>query len=917
MTTSKDLRIVVRSDRGRDYDLAGNLDLVRLPTCVDAGATCLFSLDYGYDGADRLVEVKDAVGNRTINVYDTEGNRTREELRDPNGVLHRFTNFAFDSLNRLRYAYFNDIVPEDPNSIFWKFGHDDDGNRTSEQDPESHLTTYAYDEMNRLVTVAQTVGATPVVTQYGYDVQDNLASVTDPRGLQTTYVTSDAGTRLRVTSPDTGVTSNLYDPAGNLISSTDNRGVVTTRTYDALDRPLTVTYPTSALNVTYSYDSPAVSFGVGRRTGMTDPSGSTVFQYDRRGLLVREEKTINTVTYVTEYEHDKNGNETRILYPSPDPFLRRGEVDFVFDAADRLTSATVKVNGSLTSVASGITYEPFGPTASIPFANGRTDVRTFDTRYRLGSWTLSGLLSYTHIFNNDDNLTARMDAIDPNNNRSFSYDETHRLVGASGPWGAGTGCAGITTYTYDLNGNRTCKGESGASTTYSYDPGSNRILTALGGEPASYSHDAAGNVTGDGVHTYQFDDSGRLAQVDGGTTATCTYDGDGRRTAKLAGGATTLFFYDTRGKLLTEMVPADQTGKDYLYLGETPLGRVDWSPQELSIGDGLFATASAPNVHLDWTALPAGSNRYVIRRKEIVSFLDKTFNGNVVIATLQDPTRTYDDHVLMDGKNYFYRVFSRIFADALFNYHTDHLGTPLAMTDATGSLVWMAEHRPFGGIHSLPVSTVTNNLRFPGQYADAETGLSQNWFREYDAALGRYREPDPLGQFADLHLYPYVGNNPQRWFDLLGLYRRGDVIYRQHPSGFGEDVTFIWDDPTPDQDGNGDEIIVAFGNPRGCPRTCSGKAQITPIDGSQGPYAGWRIIGSYKPGWLWRASDATYQRRWNSWQQQNPTWTPPGVIPVFQCYTLVNVLTGTRQSGYLGGLQFGPRDLRYWKRRVQ
>ncbi len=103
------------------HDPAGNLDLVRLPNCVETGPTCLFSFDYGYDGANRLTEIRDPFGNRIVYGYDTEGNRTREEFLDPLSAIQRFTNFAYDSLNRLQYIFFNDVVPEDPSSIFWKF----------------------------------------------------------------------------------------------------------------------------------------------------------------------------------------------------------------------------------------------------------------------------------------------------------------------------------------------------------------------------------------------------------------------------------------------------------------------------------------------------------------------------------------------------------------------------------------------------------------------------------------------------------------------------------------------------------------------------------------------------------------------------------------------------------------------------
>jgi len=770
-----------------EYDDAGNLDFVRLPNCVQAGPSCAFSLDYGYDGANRLTVISDPFGNRIAYAYDDESNRTREEFLDPLSAVQRFTNFAYDSLNRLEYIYFNDLPePPDPNAIFWKFTYDGDGSRTSEQDPEGHVTSYSYDELNRLDSATKTVGVTPLTTVYGYDVQDNLESVIDPAGLVTTYGRSDMGWVLDANSPDTGLTTYTYDPAGNQLSSLDSRNISVSRTYDALDRPLTVSYLDSSLNVTYSYDSTLVPFGIGRRSGMADPSGTSVFHYDSRGLLSKEERTISGVTFTTQYVHDKTGNETQILYPASDPNQRQGAASFTFDTADRITAVTAAANGVITGVVTGIAYEPLGPPTSLPFSNGRTDSRAYDTRYRFGSWTLSGLLSYTHAYDDDDNLTARLDNLDPNNNRGFGYDEAHRLTNASGPWGAGTGCtATSSTYEYDLNGNRTCKGEGVSSTTYLYVPGSNHIDESMGAETAMYSHDTAGNVKDDGAHMYGFDDADRLALVDGATTATYTYDGEGRRAIKTAGGKTTYFFYHPDGKLLTEMVLSDEAGKDYIYFDETPLARVDWAAQELSLGDVLTVTASPPNVHLDWSAFPAGSNRYVVRRKQIVDFSDKTFNGNVVIATPQDPTQAHDDPVLGDANTYFYRISRRVLTDTLYFYHADHLGTPIAMTDSAGTIVWRGEHLPFGKLHTLPVSVVANNLRFQGQYFDSETGLHQNWFRDYDSVIGRYREPDPLG-IANVasfsrsttpddpvrHVYAYAEANPVGRIDPEGLKSR-------------------------------------------------------------------------------------------------------------------------------------------------
>jgi RHS repeat-associated protein len=176
-------------------------------------------------------------------------------------------------------------------------------------------------------------------------------------------------------------------------------------------------------------------------------------------------------------------------------------------------------------------------------------------------------------------------------------------------------------------------------------------------------------------------------------------------------------------------------------------------------------------VRLDWTLYPAGSNTYVARRKQVVNPNDKTFDGAAAIATVGDPTRTYDDPVLNDGNDYNYRVFRRALSESLYFYHTDHLGTPIAMTSGAASFVWRSEHRPFGGVHSLPVSTVANNLRFPGQYSDSESGLHQNWSRDYHNGVGRYSEPDSIGLAGGPNPYAYVSGNPVRSVDPYGLYQ--------------------------------------------------------------------------------------------------------------------------------------------------
>jgi RHS repeat-associated protein len=61
------------------------------------------------------------------------------------------------------------------------------------------------------------------------------------------------------------------------------------------------------------------------------------------------------------------------------------------------------------------------------------------------------------------------------------------------------------------------------------------------------------------------------------------------------------------------------------------------------------------------------------------------------------------------------------------------------------------------------------NLRYPGQYYDAETGLHYNYFRDYDAKSGRYVESDPVGLNGGVNSFEYTLSNPMKSVDRYGL----------------------------------------------------------------------------------------------------------------------------------------------------
>ena len=151
-----------------------------------------------------------------------------------------------------------------------------------------------------------------------------------------------------------------------------------------------------------------------------------------------------------------------------------------------------------------------------------------------------------------------------NTTTSYAYDLAARLTGIThnGP----SGIVEALTYTYDAAGNRTGLARSNASASLlpaavasaTYDAANQQ--TAFAG--ATLTYDANGNLTNDGVNTYQWDARNRLIGLSGGTSATFTYDPLWRRASKTINGVATQFAYD--GHDVTAEIGGGAVGSTYL-----------------------------------------------------------------------------------------------------------------------------------------------------------------------------------------------------------------------------------------------------------------------------------------------------------------------------------------------------------------
>ena len=523
------------------YDNVGQLTQVTMPDNSFIG--------YGYDAAHRLVQISNAAGDKLVYTLDLMGNRTKEEVFDAGNNVVQRKNSVFDNLSRLATEL------NAANTVIAAYTYDNNGNvktQTQKYDAvttNDAITSFDYDPLNRLTKITNALAG---ITQYNYDGVDHLVSVTDPKTLITNYTVDGLDNQKQLISPDTGVTNSTYDAAGNLKTSTDARGKVSTYAYDALNRVSGVTFSDTTPAIAFIYDDITLgNFGKGRLTKFTDGTGNTTFKYDLLGRPIQKTQTTGTVIKTVSYGYDTVGRMASLTYPS-------GKVlTYTFDVQGRV--ASMAVNG--VSLASGMTYRPFGPAKSWTWNGGPAHTRGFDLDGRQTSYpyTATGTVNLAYDLGN------RITALSGTVAKTYAYDKLDRLITDTT----------TQTYQYDANGNRSQFKNGRAISTYNNPATSNKLTSITGAGAESYSYDLAGNTTALPSKTLAYDARSRLISSTAGTVVTgMSYNALGQRLVKTSGTTTTRFVYGEDGKLLGEY---DNTGvliTEHVYLQDTPIAAV-------------------------------------------------------------------------------------------------------------------------------------------------------------------------------------------------------------------------------------------------------------------------------------------------------------------------------------------------------
>jgi RHS repeat-associated protein len=268
---------------------------------------------------------------------------------------------------------------------------------------------------------------------------------------------------------------------------------------------------------------------------------------------------------------------------------------------------------------------------------------------------------------------------------------------------------------------------------------------------------------------FTYDQLDRLTNATGiyGTRA-YTYDADDNRTSQTANGVTSNYNYATTSNELLSVT----TGITNRTLGYTATGNVTSDSQTGNTNTynarnrlSILNTNGSPAAYYSYDATGMRvRKRMSTTASHAVTHFHYDPSGHLLAETEDTHGGTLREYIWLDDL-----PVAQLDATGKVSYlHTDHLNTPLIISDSTQSVAWSRTQTPFGEDFSQ-TGTNTSLLRMPGQYYDAEAGTDYNAMRNYDPASGRYLQTDPSGLNGGINTFGYVSGNPVNAVDPLGL----------------------------------------------------------------------------------------------------------------------------------------------------
>ena len=727
-----------------------------------------FTTSYAYDAGGRVSQITHPSGDTVAwapttismvpvlaNEYGIFGGHWRQTVST--GNARRIT--YFDGLWRPRLVHEYDTTNVAGTQRFTVQDYDADGRASFSAYPVSSLTTVA-DASQGTWTL--------------YDLLDRPTSVSQDseHGLLTTTTEYLSGFRQRVTNP---------------------RGHATTITYQAFDQPDT--------GAPVLIEAPAGQTTAIARTLRGEPISLT-----RSGTWSGGSQSLTR-----SYVYDAHRRLCKTLEPET------GATVMGYDAASNLTWTAAGLALPGTSDAS------CGPDRTAAYSSGRRVDRTYDARHRLMTLAFpdgNGNQTWTYTA---DGLPASITTLNSYGTssvvNSYSYNKRRLMTAeavdmpgwynwtlqyaynANGHLSAQTYPSGLVVgYAPNALGQATQAGSyatgvqyhpNGAIKQFTYGNGlvhtmvqNARLLPARstdtgGALDHEYGYDGNGNVVatidhndsarsrwmaydpldrltdanaamfgGDHWHRFTYDAldnlrSWKLAGVK--DYANYVYDASNRLTAIQNTGGSTLhtLSYDVQGNV-TAKDTASYTF-DYgnrLRLGTGPGGSEGYRYD----GHGRRALA--------W--VPAGAT---------LSFY--AFNGQLLYQHSTPKARALD-HIYLAGSLVAIREAPFAGGSEVKYQHTDALGSPVAISNAAGTVTERTNYDPYGGA----INKTVDGVGYTGHVMDPVTGLTYMQQRYYDPGMGVFLSVDPVTtnhhNGESFNRYRYGNNSPYKFIDPDG-----------------------------------------------------------------------------------------------------------------------------------------------------
>lgn len=555
-----------------------------------------------FDALSRPVQVQLPDSSTLLNSYTTDS----MTATDPAGKARKS---VFDGAGRLAKVFEPDVANGNSLTVETDYSYTT-LNALSTVTQGVQTRTNTYDALGRLASVLTPEAGTVCLGTYsgstcqqnGYDGLGNLISRTDARGVVANYAYDSLNRLISVSylpQPlPTGVSA-MPNSVCNPLSGTANSNVCFY--YDqggagayALGR-LTKIVDASGSEA-YAYNN------LGETTQLDKVIGSTTYTTKYQFNILGE---LTQITYPSNH----------VVYRSYDTIGRLCEVAGAAISGNCGTATTPYASGFSYNTAQEMTGFNYGNGVAASFGYSSDRLQMTSRSYAKSGTTLFGL---TYAFpaspNNNGQISRITDSVQSGRTASYTYDALGRLSTAGTTGSAGYPSWGLS-FSYDRYGNRTAETQTAGS------PPSNSLSFANPGgaqtnHPDTYSFDAGGNMLNDGYNNLGYDGENRQTSASNGSSSGAyTYDAIGLRVKKVSGTTTTVYAF-SGGNVIAEYengaLPASPT-REYIYSGSALLAKVEGGSTIYYQSDHLstrLITDSSGNTAGQQGHYPFGENWY-------------------------------------------------------------------------------------------------------------------------------------------------------------------------------------------------------------------------------------------------------------------------------------------------------------------